>query len=54
MKPRVQCLLRRCADPLCGILFHPARLSSIYCRTCAALHTHSKKKEGKDERRPSL
>lgn len=50
MKPRVQCLLRRCADPACRILFHPARLSSIYCRPCAALKTHSRKKVDLDRR----
>lgn len=35
MKPRrLSCTLRRCANPSCGIAFHPTRCHQTLCRVC--------------------
>jgi hypothetical protein len=53
MKPRVRCLLRRCENPACGVLFHPAREASRFCRVCSNDKRNYAKgaHDGRDSRR---
>lgn len=35
MKPLLAHVLRRCENPDCRVLFHPARKTSRFCRVCS-------------------
>jgi len=48
MKHRLSHDLRRCENPACRVLFHPARSTSRFCRVCRMQKTLYATKGGND------